>query len=250
MNDSERYYYKNCQNIHQLEFISYRNELAMLSVFKSLLHSRIMTLKQPELDRENLSTTQQFALIYRDGQDTLYKNTLAIIEKIQLRVLNTMKLNIDDKKIPPEVPFNSIKNPDFFTPIVDATTFIPLESVTITLKQLLNNDPEFNDVIEQLFENIMEEEDVVFMLALIRESTKEKSIWQPFLKKSILDSSPYRDEDTELSVQDLYESLFPAFSDAFPTVFDTQIYSLKKLLWAENIISNYTVDNPLVVVPL
>lgn len=110
-----------------------------------------------------------------------------MVEKLQSKVLNTMMLNIDNKHIAPQAPFNAIKNPNFFfKPIVDDTTPIPLESVTINLKQLLNNDPQFNDAINQLFD-ISEEEDIIFMLALIRESTKENSIWQPFLKKTIID---------------------------------------------------------------
>jgi hypothetical protein len=53
-----------------------------------------------------------------------------------------------------------------------------------------------------------------------------------------------------MDLEDLYNSLFPAFSDAFPTVFDPTIYTADNFLWAENVVSNYTIDNPLVVIPL
>lgn len=68
MNPSDIYYYCNCENSDQLEFISFRNEVAMLCIFKQLLQSRLINLKQPELDRENItSVSQKFALIYRNG---------------------------------------------------------------------------------------------------------------------------------------------------------------------------------------
>ncbi|CAO3643652.1 unnamed protein product [Cunninghamella blakesleeana] len=79
MNSSDIYYYRDCQNSDQLEFISFRNELAMVSIFKQLLQSRLVNLKQTELDRENITTiSQQFALIYRDGIKILLITTIYI----------------------------------------------------------------------------------------------------------------------------------------------------------------------------
>lgn len=67
---------------------------------------------------------------------------------------------------------------------------------------------------------------------------------------SYINRAEHRDAETRMDLEDLYNSLFPAFSDAFPTVFDPTIYTADNFLWAENVVSNYTIDNPLVVIPL
>lgn len=53
-----------------------------------------------------------------------------------------------------------------------------------------------------------------------------------------------------MTVEELYNDLFPACSDAYPEIFDTKIYTLKNLLWADNILANYTIPHPHVIIPL
>ncbi|KAI8100068.1 uncharacterized protein BX664DRAFT_255930 [Halteromyces radiatus] len=251
MNDTELFHYRDCTDSDRLDFISYRNELAMLSVTTILLQSRVLALKNDVINRDTPTWWQRYALIYRDGQERLYKHTLDVIKQKKLDVLNRMKLELDNNRIAPVAPFLDILNPGFFGQHLDnikVSTFVPLESVTMTLKKLLGSDQEFKNVINQLFEDIQEELDVVLMLALIRESTKKNSIWKSFIHATKNDSAQQRDKETLIGLQELYDSLFPAFSDAFPTVFDPSIYTFENLLWAENIISNYTLDNPLVIV--
>lgn len=58
------------------------------------------------------------------------------------------------------------------------------------------------------------------------------------------------DDDTKMEVKDLYDSLFPAFSEALPDVFRPEVYTFEALLWAESLVSNYSLDNPLCIVPV
>jgi hypothetical protein len=51
------------------------------------------------------------------------------------------------------------------------------------LKNLLSKDSEFAAVITELFEDLSEEEDIVFMLALINEKKNADSEWKPFFDK-------------------------------------------------------------------
>lgn len=53
-----------------------------------------------------------------------------------------------------------------------------------------------------------------------------------------------------MEVKDLLDSLFPALSEALPDVFDPEIYTFDALLWAERLVSNYSLDNPLCIVPV
>ncbi|KAI8340520.1 hypothetical protein BC941DRAFT_348088 [Chlamydoabsidia padenii] len=258
MNGVELAHYEHCSDPHALEFVGFRNELAMLSVTTGLIQSRVFAMKNDQLNRVNPTWWQKYALIYRDGQENLYNHTLDLIQARKLQVLKAMKKELNNNNCASTAPFINILNPSHYQLSLNGdeinsnndTIFVPLEDVTISLKRLLANDKEFKDVIDQLFEDIEEEEDVVFMLALIHESTKRDSAWAPFIRATRMDRAEQRDEETMMDLQGLYESLFPAFSDAFPSVFDPAIYTPDNFLWAENVISNYTIDNPLVVVPL
>ena len=58
------------------------------------------------------------------------------------------------------------------------------------------------------------------------------------------------DPQTIAELQELYSSLFPAFSDAVPDVFDPNIFTFEALLWADNVLNSYSLSNPLVIVPM
>ena len=51
-------------------------------------------------------------------------------------------------------------------------------------------------------------------------------------------------------LQDLYDSLFPAFTEAFPDTFTVKVYSFEALLWAEYILNSYSLNNAMFIVPI
>lgn len=58
------------------------------------------------------------------------------------------------------------------------------------------------------------------------------------------------DPQTVAELQDLYSSLFPAFTDAVPDVYHPNIFTFEALLWADNVLNSYSLSNPLVIVPM
>lgn len=52
------------------------------------------------------------------------------------------------------------------------------------------------------------------------------------------------------SLQEMYESMIPAFAEEYPKVFDISVFTLEALAWADYILNNYSIDNPLAIVPL
>jgi hypothetical protein len=68
MNGAELAHYADCSNPGALDFVGFRNELAMLSVTTALLQSRVFAMKGDQLNRNNPTWWQKYALIYRDGK--------------------------------------------------------------------------------------------------------------------------------------------------------------------------------------
>lgn len=116
------------------------------------------------------------------GQEDVLKSILSLVEQRKLSVLKTMAQDT----MAPNAPFLKIVNPEHFsTSREESSSMVFLENVTISLKQLLQKNPTFKNAVDQLFEDIEEEEDVVFMLALIQERSKEdKSQWHEFFSKT------------------------------------------------------------------
>lgn len=116
------------------------------------------------------------------GQEEVLKSILSMVEQRKLSVLKTMAQDT----IAPNAPFLKIVNPEHFsTPREESGSMIMLENVTISLKQLLQKNPSFKNAVDQLFEDIDEEEDIVFMLSLIQERSKgNQSQWHEFLNKA------------------------------------------------------------------
>lgn len=101
-------------------------------------------------------------------------------------LIQNMHQDIKEKNTAPNAPFLSINNPEKQQSTIEIDSSSPytaLDSVVITLKGLLNKDSEFAAVIAELFEDLSEEEDIVFMLALINERNKANSEWKPFFDK-------------------------------------------------------------------
>ncbi|CDH54294.1 hypothetical protein RO3G_06808 [Lichtheimia corymbifera JMRC:FSU:9682] len=245
MNETEISYYANCTDASMLDFVGYRNELAMLNTTQSLLQFKLMNVKRLPVSRDQAAKPwQQYALMYRDGQEDVLKSILSMVEQRKQSVLKTMAQDT----IAPNAPFLKIVNPEHFsTPREESSSMVMLENVTISLKQLLQRNPTFKNAVDQLFEDIEEEEDIVFMLALIQERSKgDKSKWHDFFNKTSLQEV---DPQTAVELQELYSSLFPAFTDAVPDVFHPTTFTFEALLWADNVLNTYSLSNPLVLVP-
>lgn len=48
----------------------------------------------------------------------------------------------------------------------------------------------------------------------------------------------------------MYESMIPAFNEAYPDVFNLNVFSFESFVWADMILNNYSIENPLAIVPL
>ncbi|KAI9319676.1 hypothetical protein BX666DRAFT_1915131 [Dichotomocladium elegans] len=186
MNPIETQYYAECTNASEFDFIGYRNELAMLSTVQKLLQSRLMNVNNCPADRNAAATAwQRYALMYRDGQQDVLNHVLGIVEQVKLDVMKRMAR----ETLAPNAPFLGILNPGHFSQNtcsdLQQEPMVMLESVTITLNVLLQRNPALNKAFESLFEDMEEEQDVVMMLALIKERSKqEKSKWHTFFEKT------------------------------------------------------------------
>ncbi|ORX48203.1 SET domain-containing protein [Hesseltinella vesiculosa] len=257
MNTFELEYYATCNDPGQLDWISHRNEFAMTTVCTSLLQSRIFELKRSVLPRENLSSCQHYALIYRDSQQLLYQNALDMVNQRKQQVLSSIKSLLDSRTMP-SPPFLRIAHPGQPPPIFNtATTFVPLETATINVDRLLQRDLPFKAFIETFFESVEEELDVVLMLCLIRQlSLKDDSPWYPSLQAAwnAFDSAQEHCQETVMGLQDIYDSLFPQAFEHLETL-DRNLFTLEGLVWANHMLSNYSVEFPpsaepaLVIVP-
>ncbi|OAD72856.1 hypothetical protein PHYBLDRAFT_169118 [Phycomyces blakesleeanus NRRL 1555(-)] len=251
MNQTEAKIYIQCKDSQQLEWVGYRNELAMVAMTCALLQSRLNAIRAVELNRETTRWVQRCALMYRDGQEQILALTLISMENLKQTIFKKMARDKKQERIAPVTPFVNYLNPGYFEsltyPDLEAEGLVMMDSVTITLGQLLR-DKKFKSTIEQLFEDIEEEEDVVWMIGLLHERTKKNSPWKPFFEKT---EKAYLQEHQNLEeLEDLHGSLFPAFSEAFPDIFAPQDYTVQLFGWADMVMNTYTIENPLCVVPL
>lgn len=51
-------------------------------------------------------------------------------------------------------------------------------------------------------------------------------------------------------LQEMYESVVPAFAEAYPDVFNLKEFSMQSFILADHILNYYSIDNPLAIVPL
>ncbi|KAI9263181.1 hypothetical protein BDA99DRAFT_509528 [Phascolomyces articulosus] len=255
MNELELSNYLNCTDASLLDFVGYRNEITMLNTVNALLQARLIAIRNFSLNCSNLTPWQKYAMMYRQGQENLLTIVLAKIEQEKSKVLRHMTSITEPA---PVAPFLGIVNPEYFNQQnmekePESNGVVMLDSVVITLNQLLQRNPRFKKTIDQLFEDIEEEQDIVMMLALIEERSKgAESKWNVFFERTS-DISKYQGADNEEAIeelQELYDSLFPAFTEAFPDTFDPAVYSFKALFWAEHILNNYSLNNPMGIVPI
>lgn len=44
--------------------------------------------------------------------------------------------------------------------------------------------------------------------------------------------------------------MMPEFAEAYPEVFNLEKFDFQSFIWADNLMNNYSIDNPLAIVPL
>ncbi|KAI8378000.1 uncharacterized protein BYT42DRAFT_496811 [Radiomyces spectabilis] len=247
-------YYSSCNDSQLLSFVGFRNELAMLSTTRALLQSRLQAIKSVALDRQNATWWQKFALMYRDGQEDILNYTLSAIENMKQRTIHRMMHALNNNIHPEKAPFISILNPTYCQAVLEegsseTNSLITLDNVVITLKQMLDKDKAFKDAVTQVIDDAEENEDVLFMLALIRERANHHSRWKFFFDLTT-SSEQFHDEESQMEMQELHASLFPALTEECPDIFPAHIFTVDALLWADFILNNYSIDNPLAIVPL
>ncbi|CAO3697257.1 unnamed protein product [Rhizopus stolonifer] len=251
MNSMETACYKDCSNSALLEKVGYRNELSMLSMTLALLKARLFALKSVTLDvSDNIRPWQKYALMYRSGQEDIYNSTIVKVEEMRRQVINCMDQDTKENRIAPNAPFLSILNQEhqFSSLDIDNSPFVSLDMVVITLDNIMKNDAVFSNAISETFEDLEEEGDIVFMLCLIQEKSKEDSKWKSFFEK-VSQSGVPSDQD-QLELREMYDSMMPDFSRVYPEVFNLDKFDFQSFIWADNIMNNYSIDNPLAVVPL
>lgn len=250
MNSLETKFYSNCRDAKFLDFVGYRNELSILSMTSGLLNYRLRVLRNVQFNTDdNMAYWQKFSLMYRGGQENIFETVLQKIEEMKRSLIQKMDQDIKEKRIAPQAPFLSIVNPEYHQSTVEidsGSPYISLDSVLITLKKLLAKDAKLSAAVGDLFEDLQEEEDIIMMLALINERNNDNSEWKPFFDKVTSSSTIALDEN----LQEMYRSMMPDFSDAFPEIFDLSVFSMDAFAWADHLLNNYSIDNPLSIVPL
>lgn len=71
MNSTEVAMYAQCSDIRLLDFVGFRNELAMLDTFTKLFHFRLAKLQANPVNREKATQAQKYAIMYRDGKSSM-----------------------------------------------------------------------------------------------------------------------------------------------------------------------------------
>ncbi|GAA5811478.1 hypothetical protein MFLAVUS_004915 [Mucor flavus] len=248
MNSMETKYYSICADEQLLDFVGYRNELAMLSMTLALLNNRLHAIKPLDVDVNNITYWQRFCLMYRKGQQDIFSMTLQKVEEMKRNLIQRMNQDTKENRIAPVAPFLSIVNPNFYSSTIEVDSgspFITLDMVVITVKRLLNKHVDFASIVNELFEDLEEEADIIIMLCLIKENSNSNSEWRQFFDKISIGNS-----QVDESLQEMYESMIPAFAEEYPKVFDISLFTLEALAWADYILNNYSIDNPLAIVPL
>lgn len=121
------------------------------------------------------------------GQIDVLKSAISCVEKKKQAILHIMAKDVEAKDIAPATPLLSVVNPEYYNSktFVEGDPFLSLNSVVITPKGLLQKDQVFKEAIESIFEDLEEEQDVIFMLSLINEkSKKENSRWHYFIERT------------------------------------------------------------------
>ncbi|RCH80486.1 hypothetical protein CU098_001171, partial [Rhizopus stolonifer] len=248
MNNMETKFYSQCTDSSLLDFVGYRNEIMTLDTVISLLQSRLRVLQSVDLTGTDLTYWQKYALMYRQGQEDVFESSIKRVKEMKRILIQRMKQDKDEHHIAPLAPFLSIVNPSHTFSAIDIdsdSSFLTLDQVVITLQTILKKNPELEAVVNENFDNLDAERDIVMMLGLIKENTKPKSQWREFFdrvtERAVSDNDLENIEDEVLGdIQEMYESMIPAFVEAYPTVFDAEVYTVEAFVWADYVINNYS----------
>ncbi|CEP16037.1 hypothetical protein [Parasitella parasitica] len=262
MNSLETEHYAMCTDGNLLDFVGYRNEITMISMTLSLFKSKLYALKSVQLEKEHIPYWQTFALMYRAGQEDILDITIKKVEEMKHSLIQQMHQEEKEDKIAPCAPFLSIVNPLYFQQqdsSIELTSneFVTLDTVVMTAKRVLNNDATFAAIISENFEP-EEEADIIMMLCLVRENSKPDSRFRRFFDRvtaaqsNSVTSAPATDAAAEdrAELKEMYDSMIPAFHEAYPDVFDLKVFSFEAFVWADMILNSYSIENPLAIVPL
>ncbi|KAI9472414.1 MAG: hypothetical protein EXX96DRAFT_354937 [Benjaminiella poitrasii] len=254
MNNIEVDYYKDCKDPAFLNFVGYRNELSMISMILALLNTRMIALTSSPITNKNLSSCEKYALMYRKGQVDILNKTINMIDEMKHNLIQKMYQDQTKHRLAPCAPFLSIVHTTLYNKQLamdeDHSPFITLDKVAITLDTLLKKDSAFANVIYENFEDLEEEGDIIMMLSLIREySTNPNSQWMQFFDK-VKNSNISAPSDQLAELKEMYDSIIPAFSEAYPEIFDLNAYTLESFIWADHILNNYSIGNPFAIIPL
>ncbi|KAI8875039.1 SET domain-containing protein [Backusella circina FSU 941] len=172
MNTLELEYYFKCTQSEYLDFVGYRNELSVILTITTILKSRLRNITSISLDKDNHKEWQTFALMYRAGQEDVYRAVLSKMEEVKRNLIQKMAQDLKENKLANRAPFLSIHNPEIVKEKqednieLDSSPFLSLDMVLIDIRKLLAKDKAFSDVISELFEDFEQEADMIMMLWL------------------------------------------------------------------------------------
>ncbi|CAO3648430.1 unnamed protein product [Mucor fragilis] len=259
MNSMETEHYAICADAHLLDFVGYRNEITMITMTLALLKSKLHAIKSVQLETEHIPYWQQFALMYRAGQQDVLNATILKVEEKKRNLIQQMFQDEKEGKLAPCAPFLSIVNPSYFQAQASSIElsghdFVTLDTVVMTPKRLLNKDAEFAAIVSDNFE-MEEEADMIMMLCLIRENANPASPFRQFFDRvtttlAVSQSATPSNPQDQAELREMYDSMIPAFNEAYPTVFHLNVFSFASFVWADTILNNYSIENPFAIVPL
>ncbi|KAI8985972.1 hypothetical protein BDB01DRAFT_721138 [Pilobolus umbonatus] len=233
-----------------LDHVGYRNEISMLTMTANLLKSRLYSLNSLTFtENDDMKEWNKYSLMYRRGQEDVLNITIKKIEEMKYSLIQHMAQDIKENNIGAHAPFLSIVNGSRQDDSLelDSSPFLSLDSVTITVKKLLRKNIKLSQVIDSLFEDLEEEADMIMMLGLIKEKSNSSSEWKLFFDE--VESSEYNKTPDE-DIMELYESMLLPLSESYPDIFDTSIYTPHSLVWANHLLNDYSINDPLAIVPI
>ncbi|KAI8387518.1 hypothetical protein BD560DRAFT_452398 [Blakeslea trispora] len=230
-----------------------------LNVTISLLQGRFSALRAIDFQNTSeLKPWQKYALMYRKGQEDVFESAIQKIEEMKRLLIQRMRQDQEEKSIAPVAPFITILNPSHPFSSIDINlddSFYTLDQVVITVQSILKKNPALEQIVKDNFDEMESEKDIIMMLGLIKENAKSDSQYREFFDKAteraIRDKDLEEIEDDVLEeLQEMYESMVPAFAEAYPSEFDLGMYSIEAFVWADYIISNYSLSgNLFAIVP-
>ncbi|ORX88619.1 SET domain-containing protein [Basidiobolus meristosporus CBS 931.73] len=220
-----------------MEFLNYRNEIAMLQMYRQLLAQRLHVLNtavQQSSDPEEPSYAYTAGKIYRDGQlEILQLNFTQVSAKLCQVLSNATKDTVGQTDL-----------------VASLQHFL---GTVITMEKVVS-DREFFEVITNNIDGL--DEETILALFIIRCSTNVDGRWYASLAKyqdfhdpnysnDLFETSaggldPEAQEDL-LNLQEMYDALFPYMTSTNPDLFPANIYTWEKFRWAASIVDSLSV---------